>query len=79
LTLTTGRLPGTARVLAEDLLFPSAPAVDAATGAPAVLRGSHPERLAREALFLLAFGSRPGIKAALARRLGAQTLTAVVA
>jgi hypothetical protein len=31
----------------------------------------HAQRLAREALFLLVFGSRPGIKSALLRRLGA--------
>ena len=31
----------------------------------------HPQRLAREALFLLVFGSRPEIKSALLRRLAA--------
>ena len=31
----------------------------------------HPQRLAREALFLLVFGSRPAIKSALLRQLGA--------
>jgi len=31
------------------------------------------QRLAREALFLLVFGSRPGIKSALLRRFGAST------
>jgi hypothetical protein len=29
------------------------------------------QRLAREAMFLLVFGTRPGIKSALLRRLGA--------
>ncbi|GEM_PF-6081155 len=32
---------------------------------------AHPQRLTREALFLLVFGSRPGIKSALLRRFGA--------
>jgi alkylation response protein AidB-like acyl-CoA dehydrogenase len=58
-----------ARAGASALAARAATALAATTGAPAVLRGSHPERLAREALFLLVFGSRPGIKAALARRL----------
>jgi hypothetical protein len=40
-------------------------ALAVATGSGAVLRGSHPERLAREALFLQVFGSRPAIRAAL--------------
>jgi hypothetical protein len=31
----------------------------------------HAQRLAREALFLLVVGSRPGIKSGLLRRLGA--------
>jgi hypothetical protein len=31
----------------------------------------HPQRLAREALFLLVFGSRPAIKNALLHQLGA--------
>jgi nucleoside-diphosphate-sugar epimerase len=37
----------------------------------AVTVDQHPQRLAREAVFLLVFGSRPGIKSALLRRLGA--------
>jgi len=32
---------------------------------------SHAQRLAREAVFLLVFGSRPDIKSALLQRLGA--------
>jgi hypothetical protein len=40
-------------------------------GSRAVTVDQHAQRLAREALFLLVFGSRPGIKSALLRRLGA--------
>jgi hypothetical protein len=36
----------------------------------------HPQRLAREALFLLVFGSRPGIKNALLGQLGAGAVPA---
>jgi hypothetical protein len=39
-------------------------------GASAITVDAHAQRLAREALFLLVFGSRPGIKAELAARLG---------
>src|SRR2546430_2750565 len=59
-----------ARSAASALAARATAALAAAHGARAVLRGSHAERLGREALFLLVFGSRPGIKAALARRLG---------
>jgi hypothetical protein len=34
-----------------------------------MLTGQHSQRLAREAMFLLVFGSRPSIKAALLHRL----------
>jgi hypothetical protein len=40
-------------------------------GAVAVLTDQHAQRLAREALFLLVFGSRPTIKACLGRLLSA--------
>jgi hypothetical protein len=40
-------------------------------GSQSVTVDQHVQRLAREALFLLVFGSRPGIKTALLRRLGA--------
>lgn len=40
-------------------------------GSRALLPDAHAQRLAREALVLLVFGSRPGIKAALAARLAA--------
>jgi alkylation response protein AidB-like acyl-CoA dehydrogenase len=57
-----------ARAAAAALAARAAAALTAAHGAAAVLRGSHAERLTREALFLLVFGSRPSIKAALARQ-----------
>jgi hypothetical protein len=40
-------------------------------GAVAILTDQHAQRLAREALFLLVFGSRPTIKACLGRLLSA--------
>jgi hypothetical protein len=43
----------------------------AATGSSAVRTGSAAERTAREAVLLLAFGSRPAIRAELLTRLGA--------
>jgi alkylation response protein AidB-like acyl-CoA dehydrogenase len=58
-----------ARAAAAALAARAAAVLTATHGASAVLRGSHPERLTREALFLLVFGSRPSIKAALVRRL----------
>jgi alkylation response protein AidB-like acyl-CoA dehydrogenase len=59
-----------ARAAASALAVRAAAALSAATGARAVMRGNHAERLSREALFLLVFGSRPAIKGALLRRLG---------
>jgi hypothetical protein len=41
-----------------------------AAGSRAILRDEHPQRLAREALFLLVFGSRPAIRTSLLERLG---------
>ena len=41
----------------------------------AAAEDQHAQRLAREAVFLLVFGSRPGIKSALLQRLGAVALT----
>ena len=39
-------------------------------GSRSVLRDQHAQRLAREAMFLLVFGSRPAIRDALFERLG---------
>jgi len=59
-----------ARAAASALAFQAAGALVAAAGSQSILIGSHPQRLAREALFLLVFGSRPAIK---------ERLTAVLA
>jgi hypothetical protein len=53
------------RAAASALATRATAALAVATGSAAVLAGSHPERLAREALFLQVFGSRPAIRAAL--------------
>ena len=54
-----------ARAAAAELAFRAAGSLIAAAGSTAVLAGQHPQRLARESLFLLVFGSRPAIKASL--------------
>jgi len=51
-----------ARAAAAELVLRAAGALVARTGSRAVLAGEHPQRLAREALFLLVFGSRLTIK-----------------
>jgi alkylation response protein AidB-like acyl-CoA dehydrogenase len=51
-----------ARAAASAFAFQAAGVVVAAAGSQAILTGGHPQRLAREALFLLVFGSRPAIK-----------------
>ncbi len=58
-----------ARAAAAARAVRAAAALANAQGAGAVLRGSHAERLTREAQFLLVFGSRPAIKTALMRYL----------
>jgi alkylation response protein AidB-like acyl-CoA dehydrogenase len=62
-----------ARAAACELALRAANALTVAHGSRAILVGEHAERLAREALFLAVFGSRPPIKASLLRRLGAAT------
>ncbi|ROO88226.1 alkylation response protein AidB-like acyl-CoA dehydrogenase [Actinocorallia herbida] len=59
-----------ARAAVSDLAVRAAAALAVAQGSTSVLRGSHPERLAREAAFLLVFGTRPAIRDSLATRLG---------
>jgi alkylation response protein AidB-like acyl-CoA dehydrogenase len=59
-----------ARAAASALAHRAAGLLVVATGSSAVLAGAHAERSAREALFLLVFGSRPAIKAALVAELG---------
>jgi len=58
-----------ARAAASDLAMRAAAALVTIQGSRAILAGQHPQRLAREALFLLVFGSRPAIKDHLAGRL----------
>ncbi len=60
-----------ARAAATALAARAALTLVATTGSTSILQDRHPQRLAREALFLLVFGSRPPIKAALVRRLAA--------
>ena len=60
-----------ARAAAAALAHRASGALVAATGSAAVRTGSVAERTAREAVFLLVFGSRPAIRAALLDRLGA--------
>ena len=59
-----------ARAAAADLALRAAAALVVHSGSRAAIRHEHPERLAREALFLLVFGTRPPIKAALLNRFG---------
>jgi alkylation response protein AidB-like acyl-CoA dehydrogenase len=72
-TVPDHELPA-ARAGASALAARAATALVAATGSRAVLTGQHAERLARESLFLLVFGSRPAIREALLHRLGAATV-----
>jgi hypothetical protein len=58
-----------ARADASLLAARTAAALVVATGSRSVLRDQHPQRLAREAAFLLVFASRPPIRAALRQRL----------
>jgi alkylation response protein AidB-like acyl-CoA dehydrogenase len=51
-----------ARSAAAEFAFRAAGAAVATAGSRGILAGQHPQRLAREAQFLLVFGSRPAIK-----------------
>jgi alkylation response protein AidB-like acyl-CoA dehydrogenase len=63
---TTEGLPD-ARAAASDLAMRAASALTVAHGSRSILIDQHPQRLAREALFLLVFGSRPPIRTELLR------------
>lgn len=67
-----GSLPA-ARAAASAFAFQAAGLLVATAGSQAILRGAHPQRLAREALFLLVFGSRPAVKEHLVTLLGARS------
>jgi alkylation response protein AidB-like acyl-CoA dehydrogenase len=54
-----------ARAAAAELAYRGAGTLTALAGSQSVLFGQHPQRLVREALFLLVFGSRPAIKSSL--------------
>jgi len=60
-----------ARARASELAMRAATALSVAQGSRSILMDQHAQRLAREALFLLVFGSRPPIRAELLRRLSA--------
>jgi alkylation response protein AidB-like acyl-CoA dehydrogenase len=60
-----------ARAAAAELALRATAALAVRDGASAVTVDQHAQRLAREAVFLLVFGSRPGIKSALLQLLGA--------
>lgn len=60
-----------ARAAASELAVRAASALVVHEGSSSVTLGASGQRLAREATFLLVFGSRPAIRAALLRRLGA--------
>lgn len=56
-----------ARAAASELAVRAAAALVVSLGSRSILTDQHPQRLAREALFLLVFGSRPPIRAELTR------------
>ena len=58
-----------ARAAASELAIRAAAALTVAQGSRSILLDQHAQRLAREALFLLVFGSRPAIRAELQRNL----------
>ena len=60
-----------ARAAASELAVRATAALAVRDGSRSITMDQHAQRLAREAVFLLVFGSRPGIKSALLRRLGA--------
>jgi hypothetical protein len=62
--LNTAAVPAmpAARAAAAELAMRAAAALVVASGSRSILAGSQAQRLAREALFLLVFGTRPAIK-----------------
>jgi alkylation response protein AidB-like acyl-CoA dehydrogenase len=63
-----------ARAAASELAQRAANTLVAHAGSRAILLAEHPQKLAREALFLLVFASRPAIKESLLPRLAAPPL-----
>jgi alkylation response protein AidB-like acyl-CoA dehydrogenase len=64
-----------ARAHASELAMRAAAALTVTQGSRSILLGQHAQRLAREALFLLVFGTRPPIRDALLARLGRRAST----
>jgi hypothetical protein len=62
-----------ARAAAADLALRAAQTLVVASGSSSILTDHHPQRLAREALFLQVFGQRPPIRTALLSRLTTPT------
>jgi alkylation response protein AidB-like acyl-CoA dehydrogenase len=62
-----------ARAAASELAMRAAAALTVEQGSRSILMDQHAQRLAREALFLLVFGSRPAIRAELERKLARST------
>ncbi len=60
-----------ARASASELAVRATAALAVRDGSTSITVDQHAQRLAREAVFLLVFGSRPAIKSALLRQLGA--------
>ncbi len=60
-----------ARAVASELAVRATAGLAVRDGGRSITVDAHAQRLAREAVFLLVFASRPGIKSALLRRLGA--------
>jgi alkylation response protein AidB-like acyl-CoA dehydrogenase len=60
-----------ARAAASELALRATAALMARTGSRSVLRTENAQRLAREALFLAVYGSRPEVRSSLLASLGA--------
>jgi alkylation response protein AidB-like acyl-CoA dehydrogenase len=58
-----------ARAGASEMALRASATLTVAHGSRSILLDQHPQRLAREAMFLLVFGSRPPIRAELSRRI----------
>jgi hypothetical protein len=58
-----------ARAAAAELAMRAATALAVQAGSKGILLDQHAQRLVREAMFLLVFGSRPAIRAELLARL----------
>lgn len=68
-----GGMPA-ARAHASDLALRAAVALMSVVGSRSLLRAEHPQRLAREALFVSVYAARPSVRSAYLERLGAAPL-----